>query len=163
MNDDLEHFADHTEFALSPTATEPHVTLDIPPQLVWECAAGLENPTDVAARFGFSGEKWERLQQWPPFIQAVQQQRAEFERNGMTFRLKAGLMAEEMMSQMFKQAIANDTSIMQKLSVFNSLVDVAGLKPDKKAEAASVQTAPKFSITINIPQTGGPAPITIDG
>lgn len=163
MSNDLEHFADHTEFALSPQASEPHVTLDIPPQLVWECAAGLENPTDVAARFGFMGEKWERLQQWPPFIHAVQTQRAEFERNGMTFRLKAGLMAEEMMSQMFKQAIANDTSIMQKLSVFNSLVDVAGLKPDKKAVDTNVQAAPKFSITINIPQTGGPAPITIDG
>lgn len=163
MNDDLEHFADFTEFALSPQASEPHVTLDIPPQLVWECAAGLENPTDVAVRFGFTGEKWERLQQWPPFIHAVQNQRAEFERNGMTFRLKAGLMAEEMMSQMFKQAIANDTSIMQKLSVFNSLVDVAGLKPDKKAVDTNVQAAPKFSITINIPQTPGPTPITIDG
>ena len=163
MNDDLDHFAEHTEFALSPTAPEAHVTLDVPPQLIWECAAGLEDPDSIAARFNFEGAKWERLKQWPPFIHAVQNQRAEFERNGMTFRLKAGLMAEEMMSQMFKQAIANDTSIMQKLSVFNSLVDVAGLKPDKKAEAASVQTAPKFSITINIPQTGGPAPITIDG
>lgn len=163
MSNDLDDFASYNEFALSPTATEPHVTLDIPPQLVWECAAGLENPTDVAARFGFSGEKWERLQQWPPFIHAVQNQRAEFERNGMTFRLKAGLMAEEMMSQMFKQAIANDTSIMQKLSVFNSLVDVAGLKPDKKAVDPSITSAPKFSITINIPQTPGPTPITIDG
>jgi hypothetical protein len=163
MNDALDHFAEHTEFALSPTAPEAHVTLDVPPQLVWECAAGLEDPDSIAARFGFTDAKWERLKQWPPFIQAVQQQRAEFERNGMTFRLKAGLMAEEMMSQMFKQAIANDTSIMQKLSVFNSLVDVAGLKPDKKAEAASVQSAPKFSITINIPQTPGPTPITIDG
>lgn len=163
MNDDLDHFAEHTEFALSPTAPEAHVTLDVPPQLIWECAAGLEDPDSIAARFNFEGAKWERLKQWPPFIQAVQQQRAEFERNGMTFRLKAGLMAEEMMSQMFKQAIANDTSIMQKLSVFNSLVDVAGLKPDKKAEAANVQSAPKFSITINIPQTPGPTPITIDG
>jgi hypothetical protein len=79
----------------------------------------------------------------------------------MTFRLKAGLMAEEMMTQMFKQAISNDSSILQKLSVFNSLVDVAGLKPDKKAVDANVQAAPKFSITINIPQA--PTPITIDG
>jgi hypothetical protein len=163
MSNDLEHFADHTEFALSPQATEAHVTLDVPPQLVWECAAGLEDPDSVAMRFGFEGAKWERLKQWPPFIHAVQNQRAEFERNGMTFRLKAGLMAEEMMSQMFKQAIANDTSIMQKLSVFNSLVDVAGLKPDKKAVDVNTQAAPKFSITINIPQTPGPTPITIDG
>lgn len=162
MSNDLDHFADHTEFALSPQATEAHVTLDVPPQLVWECAAGLEDPDSIAARFGFEGAKWERLKQWPPFIHAVQNQRAEFERNGMTFRLKAGLMAEEMMSQMFKQAIASDTSIMQKLSVFNSLVDVAGLKPDKKAVDANAQAAPKFSITINIPQAQGPAPITID-
>jgi hypothetical protein len=47
--------------------------------------------------------------------------------------------------------------------VFNSLVDVAGLKPDKKAVDSNVQAAPKFSITINIPQTPGPTPITIDG
>lgn len=163
MSNDLEHFADHTEFALAPTAPEAHVTLDVPPQLIWECAAGLEDPDSIAARFGFVDAKWERLKQWPPFIHAVQNQRAEFERNGMTFRLKAGLMAEEMMSQMFKQAIANDTSIMQKLSVFNSLVDVAGLKPDKKAVDTNVQAAPKFSITINIPQASGPTPITIDG
>lgn len=163
MSNELEHFADHTEFALSPTAPEAHVTLDVPPQLIWECAAGLEDPDSVAARFGFVDAKWERLKQWPPFIHAVQNQRAEFERNGMTFRLKAGLMAEEMMSQMFKQAIATDTSILQKLSVFNSLVDVAGLKPDKKAVDTNVQAAPKFSITINIPQASGPTPITIDG
>lgn len=163
MNDDLDKFADYSEFALSPQAAEAHVTLDVPPQLVWECAAGLEDPDSVAARFDFTGAKWERLKQWPPFIQAVQAQRAEFERSGMTFRLKAGLMAEEMMGQMFKQAIANDSSIMQKLSVFNSLVDVAGLKPDKKLEAASAPSAPKFSITINIPRTGGSDPITIDG
>lgn len=163
-SNDLEEFAEYNEFALSPSAPEPHVTLDVPPQLVWECAAGLEDPAEVAARFGFMGAKWERLSQWPPFVQAVQAQRAEFERNGMTFRLKAGLMAEEMMSQMFKQAISNDSTILQKLSVFNSLVDVAGLKPDKKAVEAGVAAAPKFSITINIPQAAppGPTPITID-
>ena len=158
MNEDL--IDDHTEFALSPTAPEAHVTLDIPPQLVWECAAGLEEPASVAARFGFEGEKWERLAQWPPFITAVQNQRAEFERNGMSFRLKAGMMAEEMMSMMFKQAISMDSTVLQKLSVFQALTDVAGLKVPKNADV-NTNAAPKFSITINIPQ--GAQPMTIDG
>jgi hypothetical protein len=157
---DLTEYSDHTEFALSPSAPEAHVTLDIPPQLVWECAAGLEDPTLIAQRFGFEGEKWERLSQWPPFITAVQAQRSDFERNGMTFRLKAGLMAEEMMSMMFKQAISNDSTILQKLSVFNALTDVAGLKAPK-LDAGALNAAPKFSITINIPQ--GAQPLTIDG
>ena len=159
--EDLTAHLNHSEFALSPQATEPHVTLDIPPQLVWECAAGLEEPASIARRFGFEDEKWERLAQWPPFITAVQTQRSEFERNGMTFRLKAGLMAEEMMAMMFKQAIANDTSVMQKLSVFNALTDVAGLKTPKEDKNAGANVAPKFSITINIPQ--GAQPLTIDG
>lgn len=159
--DDLTAHLNHSEFALSPQAADPHVTLDIPPQLVWECAAGLEDPVAIAQRFGFEGEKWERLSQWSPFITAVQTQRAEFERNGMTFRLKAGLMAEEMMAMMFKQAIANDTSVMQKLSVFNALTDVAGLKAPKEDKNAGANAAPKFSITINIPQ--GAQPLTIDG
>lgn len=158
MNEEL--IDDHTEFALSPTALEAHVTLDIPPQLVWECAAGLEDPVSVAARFGFEGDKWERLAQWPPFITAVQNQRAEFERNGMSFRLKAGMMAEEMMSMMFKQAISMDSTILQKLSVFQALTDVAGLKIPKNADV-NTNAAPKFSITINIPQ--GAQPMTIDG
>jgi hypothetical protein len=158
MNEEL--IDDHTEFALSPTALEAHVTLDIPPQLVWECAAGLENPASIAARFGFEGDKWERLAQWPPFITAVQNQRAEFERNGMSFRLKAGMMAEEMMSMMFKQAISMDSTILQKLSVFQALTDVAGLKVPKNADV-NTNAAPKFSITINIPQ--GAQPMTIDG
>jgi hypothetical protein len=161
MTDELSQFAEYNEFALAPSAAEPHATLDVPPQLVWEIAAGLENPEDVATRFGFSGAKWERLSQWPPFIMAVQQQRAEFEKNGVTFRLKAGLMAEQMMDMMFKQAVSNDSTILQKLSVFNALVDVSGLKPDKKAAVDAGPATPKFSITINIPQ--GPTPITIDG
>jgi hypothetical protein len=161
MNEDLIH-QNHSEFALATTSSEPHVTLDIPPQLVWECAAGLEDPVIIAARFGFEGDKWERLSQWPPFITAVQAQRSEFERNGMTFRLKAGLMADEMMSMMFKQAISNDSTILQKMSVFNSLVDVAGLKPDKKAVDTTAGAAPKFSITINFPNQQ-PTPVTIDG
>ena len=158
--DELESLDQYSEFALSPATDEPHVTLDIPPQLVWECAAGLEDPTVIASRFGFEGEKWDRLAQWPPFITAVQAQRSEFERTGMTFRLKAGLMAEEMMSQMFKQAISMDTTIMQKLSVFQALTDVAGLKAPKNAEVSN-NAAPKFSITINIPQ--GAQPVTSDG
>jgi hypothetical protein len=63
---------------------------------------------------------------------------------------------------MFKQAIGIDTTILQKLSVFNSLVDVAGLKPDKKAVDTNAQKAPKFSITINFPNQQ-PTPVTIDG
>jgi hypothetical protein len=64
------------------------------------------------------------------------------------------------MSMMFKQAISNDSTILQKLSVFNALTDVAGLKAPK-LDAGALNAAPKFSITINIPQ--GAQPLTIDG
>lgn len=161
MNDDLTAHADYSEFALSPTSDSPHVTLDVPPQLIWECAAGLEDPAQVAARFGFEGDKWARLSQWAPFINAVSQQRAQFDKEGITFRLKAGLMAEQMMDKLFQQAVSNDSTILQKLSVFQSLVDVAGLKPDKKAQSADHGEAPRFSITINLPNSG-PTPMVID-
>jgi len=44
--------------------------------------------------------------------------------------------------------------------VFNALTDVAGLKAPKVDPNAG-SAAPKFSITINIPQ--GAQPLTIDG
>lgn len=163
MNDELTQHAEYSEYAMPVASLEPHSTLDIPPQLVLECAAGLEDPALIAERFGLRGDAWTRLAQWPPFITAVQAQRAEFERNGYSFRMKAQLMAEEVMGQMFKQAVGTDTTILQKLSVFNSLVDVAGVKADKKAVGADASAAPKFSITINIPQNTAPTPITIDG
>lgn len=160
MNEDLIAHAEYNEFALSPPALEPHHTLEVPAKLVFEVAAGLEEPAVIAQRYGFEGARWERLSQWPAFINAVEHQRAEFEREGVTFRLKAGLMAQEIMDQMFKQAIGNDSTILQKLSVFNTLVDVAGLKPEKKA-AQQTDGAPRFSITINVP-SAQPAPITIE-
>lgn len=161
MNEDLTAHAEYNEFALSPQALEPHHTLEVPAKLVFEVAAGLEEPAVIAARYGFEGARWERLRQWPAFINAVEHQRAEFEREGVTFRLKAGLMAQEIMDQMFKQAIGNDSTILQKLSVFNTLVDVAGLKPEKKSAAQQADSAPRFSITINVP-SAQPTPITIE-
>jgi hypothetical protein len=53
-----------------------------------------------------------------------------------------------------------DSTILQKLSVFQALTDVAGLKVPKNADV-NTNAAPKFSITINIPQ--GAQPMTIDG
>jgi len=159
MSEDLTEFADYREFALPDVSSEPHVTLNIPPQLVWECAAGLEDPVAIARRFNLSDEQWARLSQWPAFINAVQAQRAQFEREGMTFRLKASLMADEVMDGLFKQTISLDSTISQKLSVLNTLVDIAGIKNTKKEDASNA--APKFSITINIPQ--GTQPLTIDG
>lgn len=162
MNEDLIAHADYSEFALSPESPEPHDSLEIPPKLIWEIAAGVEDPAIVAARYGFAGTRWERLSQWGPFIQAVSTQRSEFEREGVTFRLKAGMMAQELMDQMFRQASTNESTIMQKLSVFNAFVDVAGLKPEKKSTAQQGDGAPRFSITINVPQVSAATPVTID-
>jgi hypothetical protein len=162
MQNELEPFLDYAEFAAPVESDKAHSTLDIPAQLVWECAARLEPPEKIAERFGITGKAWERLSQWEPFISAVQKQSAEFDKNGVTFRLKAGLMAEQVMDQMFKQAVGMDVSLLQRLNVFNALVDVAGLKPDKKQLTDQNDTAPKFSITINIPQNQSSTPLIIN-
>jgi hypothetical protein len=158
--DDLSRFLDSYEFALPADISKPHVTLDVPPQLVWECAAGLENPADIARRLGLTDERWEQISQWGPFISAVQSQRAQFEKEGVTFRLKAGLMADQLMNELFKQTIGTDSTILQKQAVLNSLVEIAGIKAPKK-EASAGDGKPQFSITINIPK--GSQPVTIDG
>ena len=60
----------------------PRAALQIPPELVTAVAQGMVDPAECAARLGLNPEYWEKLQAWPPFIAAVEAQRAELAASG---------------------------------------------------------------------------------
>lgn len=124
---------------------------DVPPQLVAELAVGADNPDAVASRYGLTADRWEQLKSWKPFIDAVEQQRAEFERSGYTFKVKSAMKADAISDALFVQAMRNDATLLQRLEALKIFAKLGELEPSPKAAAAS---GPSFSITIDLGSSG---------
>lgn len=122
--------------------------LDVPAEMVAEMAKGLEEPVDIARRYGFAGQRWAELEKWQPFLDAVGKKRAELEAEGWTFRAKAGLLAEMMLDDLGRLGLSSDVPLMQKLAVTEALVKWGDKAPK---QAASAGSGTGFSITINLP------------
>lgn len=125
----------------------PERSLDIPSELVLEIATGFEEPVVIAARYGFEGARWEQLESWKPFQDAVSRQKAELERSGYTFRLKSAMKADTLADHMFVQALTDATTFPQKLEALKFFTKVGELEP---REAAQAQAGSGFSIVINL-------------
>jgi hypothetical protein len=138
--------------------------LEIPSEMVAEIAAGLEEPRDIAFRYGIAGAAWEDLQKWIPFQNAVAAQRAEYDKSGFTFKIKAKLLTEDVFEQAYKFAKSSDTSLLQKLEFIKVGAKLADMEPKNTAQPVA---GPGFSITINLAEPAAqPIPakttITID-
>lgn len=134
----------------------PEVFIDIDPKFVLEVATGLEDIAEIAPRYGYDEETAEALRHYKPFLIEVDRHKAELYRSGKTFKLKAGMMADEVMSKVFAQAIHPDTGLSVRLDALKTLAKLADLEP--KQATATAQGA-GFSISINI---GGSKPEVIE-
>ena len=133
--------------------TNPDRFRDIPPGLVASIAAGLEDPKEIASRHGIYGETWDKLSTWKPFLDAIAEQRAEFEKSGYTFRVKAAMKADVLADQLFVQALSHEATLGQKLETMKTFAKLGDLEPKTSIQA---QAGPGFSISINFstPQPG---------
>lgn len=134
---------------------------EIDEKFVLEVATGLEDAELIARRYGFTPEQYAVLAEYKPFQAEVSRMRAELERSGQTFRIKASLMASELLDLTFVQATGADITFPQRLDALRTLTKLADLEP-KAAQAAQV-AGTGFSIVINIPQVAAaPQPVTIN-
>ena len=121
--------------------------LDIPAEMVVEIATGMEEPRDIASRYGFEGAQWEKLAVWKPFLDAVGQQRAALEKEGYTFRIKVRALTEDVFTDAYKIARGNDTTLLQKLEFVKLGAKLGDMEPKQTVQA---QVGAGFSITINM-------------
>ena len=127
--------------------------LKIQPELVQEVATGLEDGLTIAQRYGFSEEEWRIIEARPDFQRAVSKVRAELEKSGQTFRMKAALMADKLMDNMYTHAMDSETPVRDKATALQLLTRVGELEPKASAQ---VNAGPGFSITINLPTVPPP-------
>lgn len=121
--------------------------LDVPQELILTIAMGMEEPREVAARYGFEGARWDKLKEWKPFRDAVAQKTAELETSGITFKIKAKALTEDVFEDAYKIARSNDATLLQKLEFIKLGAKLGDMEPKTNTQ---VQAGPGFSITINL-------------
>jgi hypothetical protein len=115
--------------------------------MVYDIASGLEDPKQVANRYGFGGAQWDALKVWQPFVDQVATQKAELEKNGSTFRNKVRILTEDVFIEAYKDAKNNDATLLQKLEFVKLGAKLGDLEP--KASAQVQAAGAGFSININ--------------
>ena len=129
---------------LIPTAPP---ALEVPQELILAIAMGMEDPKEVASRYGYEGLKWEMLSAWKPFTDAVAAKKAELETSGITFKIKAKALTEDVFEDAYRIARANDTTLLQKLEFVKLGAKLGDMEPKTNTQAVA---GPGFSITINL-------------
>jgi len=123
-----------------------HPLIHISTELVAEVAKGLDDPEEVAARYGVTGAAWEELSTWQPFLNAVASQQAAFRDGGQLFQLKARILTEDVFEKAYLAACSDQTTLLQKLEFIKTGMKLGDMEP-KQAATASVQGS-GFSVNI---------------
>lgn len=123
--------------------------LEVPQELILAIAMGMEDPKEVASRYGYEGLKWDMLNAWKPFTDAVAAKRVELETSGITFKIKAKALTEDVFEDAYKIARSNDATLLQKLEFVKLGAKLGDMEPKTNTQ---VQAGPGFSITINLSQ-----------
>jgi hypothetical protein len=119
----------------------------IPEEMMNSIALGMEDDLLIASRHGFSVENYQELEKQPWFQAKIAVLRSDFEKNGVTFKAKAGWMASELLDKVYVQAASSDASLNQRHEVLKTLIKAGGLEPK---EEKSSQIGTTFSIQIDL-------------
>jgi hypothetical protein len=124
------------------------MTHPVPPQMIADIAYGLEEPVDIAFRYGYKASEYYALEKQQQFLTAVQTARSELERTGHGVKVKAQWMTENLMDDMYMRAKAPTASIQQVQESIKILSKLADLEP---RGVTPQNSGPGFSVVINIP------------
>jgi len=131
------------------------IPYNISPEMLTELALALEPPYTVAQRYGMTPSEYDLVEASPAFRAHVENRRTELENDGYDLKSRVKLMAEQLLIESFKDAVATG-NIAHRLEVTKYFTKLAELEPKPGAVASSNNG---MMIQINIPNA--PEPITI--
>lgn len=108
-----------------------------PPQMVAEIAYGMEEPVDIAFRYGISASEYRKLAQNAHFQAEVAAKTAELMRAGHTVKVKAQFMAEDLLETLYLQAKDPKATFNMVHEAVKTMAKLADLEP--KANQPQVQ------------------------
>ena len=135
--------------ALATTQVKPFdpSELGFPPMLPIELAMRTAPVPEICAAYDIDKEQFTALTQDPLFVQAFQNAKEMLQKDGMSFRLKARMQAEELLKKSWAMIHADHTPTTVKADLIKSTVRWAGLEP--KGDGVGVAGS-AFQININL-------------
>lgn len=126
-----------------------------PPTLVIELALKTATPEELRVEYGYSPEDWAKLPRNPMFLRELTDMCELVRQEGMSFKLKAKMIAEENLTTVWKMihAPGNDVPPNVKADLIKKVADWAGFDPRTNGEAQNgggAVAANTLNITINL-------------
>lgn len=148
-----------------PEGYEPRSGADLTfdPRIAYELALGVTTPAGVFEKYGVSLEEAKRLIALPHFIQTVKVYKEELTEKGVTFRLKAKIQAEDLLTHSYVLATDPEVPAAVRADLIKWTAKMAALEPGEKDKGGGAAGA---GFTLNITFAGNPASaggITIEG
>lgn len=122
--------------------------LGFPPMLPVELAMGISTPAVVCAAYGITKDEFALLAQHPLFIKAYQNAVESLNQDGMSFKIKAKMQAEDFLATSYQMVKNAETSDAVRADLIKHTVRWAGWD----AKAAEAAPGNGFNIQINLRQ-----------
>lgn len=134
-------------------ANKDPTSLVWPPTLPIELALKTASPREIQSEYGFCDEEWEQLRSNPVFLKELAGACELVRQEGMSFKLKAKLIAEENLSEVFKLTRDKDCPHAVRGKLIELTARWAGFDPRTNGEdaaGAGALVANSLSIQINL-------------
>lgn len=117
-----------------------------PPLLPVELALRIDTPAKICACYGIGKEEFTALAKHPVFVKAYSDAVESLKQDGMSFKIKAKLQAEEYLKTSFTMVQDKNTSDAVRADLIKATVRWGGLD----AKAAEAGSGSNFQIQINL-------------
>ena len=126
--------------------------LGYPPTLPLEVAMRQAKPADLCAAYGLTRQDWDTLKVNPSFVAAVEHYVDELKKEGVSFKMKARLQAEELLKTSWNMIHGPDDVVPAnvKADLIKFTIRAAGLdgSKDQANAGANVGTALQINISL---------------
>ncbi len=147
-----------------PTLEHPLDARIMPPQqMLLEIAGGMENPQDIAERYGYTPRAFAQLAATDAYKQQVLRYEAELRASGVTFARKAAMLAEDLLVDVYKMA-KGSSDPQQVLEAAKFMARMGRLEPVRESAAATpAGPSTVFTVAFNFGGQQKKDTLVIDG
>jgi hypothetical protein len=139
---------------------ESGADLTFDPRIAYSIALGLSSPSEVIAKYGLTMEQGKALIAMPGFVATVKKYRDEISTQGVSFRLKAKIQAEDLLTHSYVLATDPEVPAAVRADLIKWTAKMAGLEPEGKGEKGGGGGS-GFSLSITF--AGSPMPAVVGG
>lgn len=100
-----------------------------PAEMILELAKGLEDPVDIAERYGYNAIQYAALENWEPFRKEYERMVNKLEVEGVTYRNKAILYATDLIDRVFAAAKRPNVPLSQLIDAQKLMSKAGDLDP----------------------------------